>query len=137
MSWRDSSGAVVVEHCAIDGICAMVNRYPSDREIASPQRRDKALARRPVRRASMKDCTLMLPMDPRIVEAEDVFEAYARRDALVAADARISAFLFRRGLESRARTVASSARSIWCCTTTRPKPKRHRPWAFTANVIAK
>jgi hypothetical protein len=75
MSWRDSSGAVVVEHCAIDGICAMVNRYPSDREIASPQRRDKALARKPVRRASMKDCPLMLPMDLRIVEAEDVFEA--------------------------------------------------------------
>jgi hypothetical protein len=52
----------------------MVNRYPSDREIASPQRRDKALARKPVRRASMNDCPLMLPMDLRIVEAEDVFE---------------------------------------------------------------
>jgi hypothetical protein len=36
MSWRDSSVAVVVEHYAIDGICAMVNSYPSDRETASP-----------------------------------------------------------------------------------------------------
>jgi Dihydrofolate reductase len=26
MSWRDSSGAVVVEHCATDGICAMDTR---------------------------------------------------------------------------------------------------------------
>jgi hypothetical protein len=51
----------------------------------------------------------MLPMDPRIVEAEDVFEAFARRDALIATDARISAFLFRRGLEPRARTVALDA----------------------------
>jgi Uroporphyrinogen-III synthase HemD len=60
MSWRDSSGAVVVEHYAIDGICAMVNSYPSDREIASPRRRDKALARRPLRRASMKDKTVAI-----------------------------------------------------------------------------
>jgi hypothetical protein len=51
----------------------------------------------------------MLPMDPRIVEADDVFEAFARRDALIAADPRISAFLFRRGLEPRARTVALDA----------------------------
>lgn len=51
----------------------------------------------------------MLPMDPRIVEAEDVFEAFAGRDALIAADPRISEFLRRRGLEPRARTVALDA----------------------------
>jgi poly(3-hydroxybutyrate) depolymerase len=42
MSWRDSSGAVVIEHYAIDGICAMVNSYPSDREIASPSQETRA-----------------------------------------------------------------------------------------------
>ncbi len=60
MSWCNSSGAVVVEHYAIDGICAMVNSYPSDRAIASPRRRAKALARRPSRRASMKDKTVAI-----------------------------------------------------------------------------
>src|ERR1700730_10461953 len=59
--------------------------------------------------AGRKSCPFMLPMDPRIVEAADVFEAFARRDALIAADARISTFLFRRGLEPRARTVALDA----------------------------
>src|ERR1700736_1433981 len=26
--------------------------------------------------------------------------------------------------------LCASARPIWCCTKARPKPKRHRPWAF-------
>jgi CRISPR system Cascade subunit CasD len=59
--------------------------------------------------AGRKACPLMLPMDPRIVEAEDVFEAFARRDALIAADPRISAFLRPRCLETRAHTVALDA----------------------------
>ena len=59
--------------------------------------------------AGRKACPLMLPMDPRIVEAEDVFEAFVRRDALIAADPRISAFIRRRHLEPHAHTIALDA----------------------------
>ena len=55
--------------------------------------------------AGRKACALMLPMDPRIVEADDVFEAFARRDALIAGDSRIAEFLRQRHLDPRPHTV--------------------------------
>lgn len=59
--------------------------------------------------AGRKACPLMLPMDPRIVEADDAFDAFARRDALIAADAGISNFLRERQLEPHPHTVALDA----------------------------
>jgi CRISPR system Cascade subunit CasD len=59
--------------------------------------------------AGRKACPLMLPMDPRIIEADDVFEALARRDALIAANPRIADFLHRHHLDSRPHSVALDA----------------------------
>ena len=56
-----------------------------------------------------KACVMMLPMDPRIIEADNVFEAFARRDALIAANPRIADFLHRHHLDARPHSVALDA----------------------------
>lgn len=56
-----------------------------------------------------KACPLMAPTDPRIIEAQDVFEAFARRDGLRGGDPKLAAFLARRGLDARPRMVALDA----------------------------
>jgi len=74
--------------------------------------------------AGRKACALMLPTDPRIVEADDVFQAFSRRDALIAADPGISNFLRRRHLDSRPHTVALDAEARSACGPARIEKRR-------------